>query len=1562
MAKHHLYRRLLPALLGAAGLLATHAAAAQAAAAGGELSHSTEWSGDPARPQTNAYELAQPGQSSEGELQLGGLLLQDVYGHRPLPQAKLPSGNILPAQADGKALAPNLVARSKEAFAGVLFQGTIGTTPAMYIGKFSTSQAPEGALDRAVGYINNNINGCFNVANNYIVNNVNGNPTFTSIWGVYWYMYNANTWSTWESVSPGSANAYLMYDTAHDPTTTDIVYGWMAKLPASNETTGWYKLDMNTPTFTLISQPQIEVRGVAASTDGKYFAIAADGKVYTVEKATGVFTELGNSGAVSQYRTTAAYDQLSDMIYYVTVNDEGSSLYCINPATGAGTKVYDFPQLLQLTGLYFGPRQAPDGAPATPENVTINFKPDALSGAIEFDVPELTYDNEEGEGRVKYTVRMQWTADPATGRTDYQDYTGSATYGSHVAEYITLPEGRKYTITVRCSNEVGDGPWSEGIIKYIGPDQPNTPYSFKGVYEDGKWKLTWDAHSATGVNGGDIDPNAVKYLLTFMPEGRQVLTEGGATSYEEEMAEPDEFGQYYWICQAKTDYSTASNTRSTAKVGLGKIYPYWKEDFSSYTNSTKADAVAGYSVLELAEKKSDWSWVSPKWINHAYYRGVDADSYFILPKVYLYGGRYYTFNFSAGKYGTAYGNPEFRVVMGSSPTEEGLNEKVLIDRTTATTVAGYENRGETGDQYSVTFMPEKDGVYYIAIHHCNKYLGISSGNAGLYNLRISDLEITSPIIPNAPEQVKNLVAEADVDGAQKVTVSFTCPRANMAGTALMGMTRAEIKRGDIMVADVPLTGSTFKWIDSDPEMGTNSYTVTPYNNDGAGNPLTTTCFVGMAAPADVAELTAVETEVKGTVYLSWTPATKDINGKNLKNVRYVLVRNLGGETEIVSENLTACDYTDKVTNGQQIQAIYGVKAVTDEGISAGWAASKTLLLGNAYDAPYIESLKDGKLMTLLIPETSNSYGSWQLFYDTDFSDLKSADRDNGFLGFCSQVSGSQGALTTGRIKIPSEMENPVFSFYYFLMPNGTNRIQALIRTDDNPTYESLAFFTAGDARKGWQVGAVDMTPYLGRTVQLTLVCTTVSHTYTLLDRLEVRSMPNADINNVTISATAKAELNGEVNISVGLMNAAIKPAKDYKVLILRDGEQIAQLTGDSIDICERALLTYTDTVPQTAGDQLKYEAVVEIEGDANEADNKTMEPAVVTVIKPELPLATNLSGNRLSENEVELAWIEPDMDQRPLETVTEGFEGLKTGDTEVKGWLNLDRDGRSIGFGGSSNINFPELVNNESAAPWLAVNTTENNCDAAHGGDVFMGACYLVDRSENDDWLISPELSGKAQTVSVWARSYTNFYGGDRIEILYSTTGREVTNFVSAYEYPYFPTAWTEVKVALPEGAKYFAIRCTSIYQIMLCVDDVTYSPAGASFKPMVVKGYNVWRDGVKVNDSIVTDTYYKDIVPANDAYTYQVTAVYDLGESAASDKATVDTYVNSIDDMAQSEATVTVNNLTICVSNAEGMHVDIYSVDGKSVYAGTGNAAVNVAPGVYVVAVGNKIVKVIAG
>ena len=189
-------------------------------------------------------------------------------------------------------------------------------------------------------------------------------------------------------------------------------------------------------------------------------------------------------------------------------------------------------------------------------------------------------------------------------------------------------------------------------------------------------------------------------------------------------------------------------------------------------------------------------------------------------------------------------------------------------------------------------------------------------------------------------------------------------------------------------------------------------------------------------------------------------------------------------------------------------------------------------------------------------------------------------------------------------------------------------------------------------------------------------------------------------------------------------------------------------------------------------------------------------------------------------------------------------------------------------------------------------------------------------------------------------------------------SGTDPKDFEEAFSYPYVPVAWTECKVDLPEGARHFAIRCTSIYQIMLCVDDVTYSPKGAALVAMDLLGYNIWRDGKRVNEQPVTDTNFKDNVPANEVYNYQVTAVYDRGESAACQTVSAGKY-SSVGNIGVDGASVYVSDGAIVVENSGDSPVSISRVDGSVVYTGRGDARVEVAGAVYIVTVGTKAVKV---
>ena len=139
----------------------------------------------------------------------------------------------------------------------------------------------------------------------------------------------------------------------------------------------------------------------------------------------------------------------------------------------------------------------------------------------------------------------------------------------------------------------------------------------------------------------------------------------------------------------------------------------------------------------------------------------------------------------------------------------------------------------------------------------------------------------------------------------------------------------------------------------------------------------------------------------------------------------------------------------------------------------------------------------------------------------------------------------------------------------------------------------------------------------------------------------------------------------------------------------------------------------------------------------------------------------------------------------------------------------------------------------------------------------------------NDDWLISPLLPGTAQTVKFYAKSITAAYGNESFEFFSSADLPIVSAFRKIDAVASVPEEWTEYTFTLPEGARYFAIRCTSNGTFAFCVDEITFTPE-SPYAGLTVVGYNIYRDGEKINDAPVAGAGYidADAEPGNHIYT----------------------------------------------------------------------------------------------
>lgn len=286
----------------------------------------------------------------------------------------------------------------------------------------------------------------------------------------------------------------------------------------------------------------------------------------------------------------------------------------------------------------------------------------------------------------------------------------------------------------------------------------------------------------------------------------------------------------------------------------------------------------------------------------------------------------------------------------------------------------------------------------------------------------------------------------------------------------------------------------------------------------------------------------------------------------------------------------------------------------------------------------------------------------------------------------------------------------------------------------------------------------------------------------------------------------------------------------------------------------------------------------------------------------------------------------------------------------------VDRDGAPVG--GIEDLELPGINPGQTRSSFFVFDSTiGNNSYASHSGDKCLVSMYRYDLFQTDDWLISPKLSGRNHKVSFFVKSYTDDYP-ESIEVLF-TSGDPLalSGYYSMISYDNLPGEWTEYTIpSMPSSASHFAIRSRSIDSFMLMVDDITYETlVGADYSLI---GYNVYCDGIKLNEEPITETSYVH-VPTKAEHTYHVTAVYDKGDSDLSEGLTL--HQSGVDQLlANGKLKVNAKNGVISVSGAEGFKVAISAIDGKRLHSGIGDCRVAATPGVYMVTIANKTLKLI--
>lgn len=279
---------------------------------------------------------------------------------------------------------------------------------------------------------------------------------------------------------------------------------------------------------------------------------------------------------------------------------------------------------------------------------------------------------------------------------------------------------------------------------------------------------------------------------------------------------------------------------------------------------------------------------------------------------------------------------------------------------------------------------------------------------------------------------------------------------------------------------------------------------------------------------------------------------------------------------------------------------------------------------------------------------------------------------------------------------------------------------------------------------------------------------------------------------------------------------------------------------------------------------------------------------------------------------------------------SDDFEGHGDFLLEFAPWTTIDVDGSPTY--GMEEVEWPNAYDPQAFIIFNQSMTVPAVEDVIpHSGDK-LAACFAsVPSPTNDDWLIAPQVMVEAGAeVTFWAKSYTADYGLERFNVGVSTTDMAPASFEIITEAPYVEapaTEWTEFTFSLAdyEGETvYVAINCISSDAFILLIDDFSIGTSKASFvynensdvvgsakrdfsftekqvlpennnttsvrgsSSLELLGYNVYRDGSKINTAIVETEEYTDTELPVGTVEYYVTAVYDGGESYPSDTAFV--------------------------------------------------------------------------
>lgn len=1234
------------------------------------------------------------------------------------------------------------------------------------------------------------------------------------------------------------------------------------------------------------------VAALAVNSRGELYGICEDGVLYRFDTATAEMTRIGDTGVkVASYRgvvqQTGEFDQHTDIFYWASHDAYGQALlYTVDVNDASVSLIGEIPGHAELLNMQFLAPRAADKAPNFITGLTTDYADGNLSGTVSFTVPTDTYDGTAMSGTLTYSIAVN-------GETKI---TGSTTPGAVIQKEVEVSQGNAL-FEVYVENNVGKSPAATAEF-WAGQDTP-VMKEVKYTASARNSTITWSI-ADKGVHGGFIGD--VTYNVTRLPDNHTVVTGTRETTVTDVIPDDAPLAKYeYVVTPVNAGLEGSPMTSNGNVVGSAVVPPYYQS----------FDDESSFETMKVIDSNKDgltWKWGEQSMFNPQGVAicdpgysdfDVDFDDWLLTPLVKLEAGKSYKVSFKV--MGTCWDSDYIEVLYGTG--DDVSKYKSILPKTEIT----FTNKFQ---EYSAVITSDKAQEIRIGFHHTAEYADGS--------MKIDDIIISAPTTMSSPAECTDLEVIPHPTGELEATVRFTTPSVDKQGNQLSSITKAEISCDGIVVKTIenPEVGSVQEAKINVTGNGTHTFSVETQNAEGSSEAVSVSKFVGVDAPGNF----SVYLDDNGdNIRLHWTPCTtgKDGNYVNPDKIVYDVYQlngNLVGDLIMSDLTGTEVQIPFDCDKGQMGMVQLAMRARNEAGESRA-NSSNALIVGAPYTMP-IEEHFDGNSRYLYEGDTDINF---------DFAEGASSDGDN--CSFAWMIYGNKNPYKDLRtLKIKVDGGNPRLSFDYLIPEGGKMEIYAITPDRNMNLLTTLEY---NPAEKSWNNCTLGLSGYTDlRYIRIAwrFVAENIAYGAMMLDNIHLLDAPENDMEVTSVTVPANGVKYGQhANIDVMVTNRGINTCGDYTLSLYAGDVKVDEQSGSGLGFLKTRTHNFTYEIVPGTPEAVKIRA--ELTYTDENADNNTA-ASTLTVKTPKVSAPEKLTGESVAGG-IKLNWDAPT--EFYTEKILEDFESYSPWTISNFGdWTVYDLDEAPVIELGEAD--FPNEGRPQAFTIFnpSSIGVPDGNTEAVpHSGLQYL-ACFAADIYEadgNDDWIISPILPGKAQTISFYAKQMITSYGAEKLQVLYSNDGNEPEDFELIEEFTIDnAAAWTRFTAELPDGALYFALRVVTSDGHLCMIDDISFT-AGSCTE---ILSWNVYCNGKFLAEVPFEQLEYTDAAGTEGNF-YNVTANYATGEeSAFSNTFSIGAGVNGI------------------FGNGTELY-DVFTIDGKILQLKS-ESIDDLEPGVYVI------------